>query len=112
MTKEKLFEFAAERGWDKVLELAHNIHTLPEIAAKLNKEQSHLEIELRAMCAMGLLQLVSQIPERYRYVPTVLGVKFMQEQNQKEGRTFSCQLCGTTTGRPHVCPEFYPEMRE
>ncbi|MBI2068603.1 MAG: hypothetical protein HYT67_00645 [Candidatus Yanofskybacteria bacterium] len=112
MTKEALFEFAAEKGWDKFLELAHNIHSLPEIAAKLNKKEKHLEIELRAMCAMGLLQLVSKIPGRYRYSPTILGIKFMQEQNKKIGRTCFCQICGTTTGQPHVCPEFYPEFRE
>jgi len=25
--------------------------------------------------------------------------------------TYSCLLCGTTTSYPHVCPEFYPELR-
>jgi hypothetical protein len=112
VTKEKLFEFAAEKGWHKVLELAHNIHTLPEIAAKLNKKESHLHIELRAMQAMGLLQLSAKAGGGYLYMPTFLGIKFLQEENKKIGRTFSCQICGTTTGIPHVCPEFYPEFRE
>lgn len=25
--------------------------------------------------------------------------------------TFTCQICGTTTPIPHVCPVFYPELR-
>lgn len=25
--------------------------------------------------------------------------------------TYSCQICGTTTAFPHVCPAFYPELR-
>ena len=24
---------------------------------------------------------------------------------------YKCLLCGTTTSHPHVCPEFYPELR-
>jgi len=24
---------------------------------------------------------------------------------------YSCLICGTTTSFPHVCPEFYPELR-
>ena len=111
MTREKLFEFAAEKGWDKILDIAHNLHSVPEIAAKLKKKDSTLQVELRAMCATGLLQLVSKIEGRYRYAPTVLGIRFLQEQNKKVGKTFSCQLCGTTTGSPHVCPEIFPEFK-
>ena len=109
MTKEKLFEFAVEKGWDQILEVAYNVHSLPEISVKLNKKQNHLEIELRAMCAMGLLLLSQKAGGGYCYFITVLGVKFMQEQNMKKGKTFSCLICGTTTGFPHVCPVFYPE---
>lgn len=25
--------------------------------------------------------------------------------------TYTCLICGTTTSYPHVCPEFYPELR-
>ena len=110
MTNEKLFEFAAEKGWDKFLEAAYNIHTLPELATKLGKKESHLNIEIRAMCALGLLGLLPKLGGGYRCAPTVLGAKFIQAQNVKKGKTFSCQLCGTTTGLPHVCPAFYPEF--
>ena len=61
MTREKLFEFAAEKGWDQVLEVALDIHQLSEIAKKLNKREGVLQIELRAMQAMGLLALISNI---------------------------------------------------
>lgn len=112
MTKEKLFEFAVEKGWDKVLDVSCGTHSLSLIAAKTGKKQKHLEIELRVMCAMGLIRLDQKPEGGYRYAPTILGIKFLQEQNMKNGKTFSCQICGTTTGQPHLCPEFYPEMRE
>lgn len=112
MTKEKLFEFAREKGWDEILKVACETHSLSDIASKLNKKEINLQMELWAMQAMGLLQLSNKAGGGYRYVPTFLGIKFIQEQNEKAGRTFSCQLCGTTTGLPHVCPEFYPEFRK
>lgn len=112
MTREKLFEFAAEKGWHKILEVAHDIHLLPEIASKLNKKENVLQVELSAMQSLGLLILIGAIGGKYRYIPTFLGIKFIQEQNKKIGKTFSCQLCGTTTGMPHVCPCFYPEMKD
>ncbi|MBI2062456.1 MAG: hypothetical protein HYT64_02090 [Candidatus Yanofskybacteria bacterium] len=112
MTREKLFKFAAEEGWDKVLDVSRETHSLSEIAAKTGKKQRHLEIELQAMCAMGLLYLSKKAGGGYVYVTTVLGVKFLQEQNKKKGLTYRCLLCGTTTGQPHVCPCFHPEFRE
>ena len=112
MTREGLFEFAAEKGWHEILEVAHDIHSLSEIAAKLNKKESTLQVELRTMCALGLLGLSEKAEGRYSYIPTFLGIRFMQEQNEKIGRTFSCLLCGTTTGLPHVCPLFDARFRE
>lgn len=111
MTKEKLFEFAARKGWDKILEVAHNIHSLPEIAAKLNKKESTLTLELRAMQSMGLLDLTRKAGGGCLYIPNFWGIRFMQEQNAKKRLTYSCLLCGTTTGMPHVCPVFDARFR-
>ena len=111
MTREGLFEFAAEKRWQEVLETARTTHSLPEIAAKLNKRENSLLVEFRAMCAMGLLQLLEKAGGGYMYVTTVLGVKFLQEENTKKGLTYSCQLCGITTGQPHICPVFFPEFK-
>lgn len=110
MTREGLFEFAKKNGWDKVLEVGRETHTLSEIAAKLNKKEGRLQIELRAMCAMGLMRLVENPGKKCLYITTILGVKFLQEENKKVGRTYSCQWCGTTTGQPHICPIIYPEF--
>lgn len=112
MTREKLFEFAAEKGWHEILEVAYDTHSLSGIAGRLNKNEKHLEIELRAMCAMELLQLSQKVGGGYVYTLTVLGIKFLQEENKKVGRTYSCLLCGTTTGVPHVCPIFDARFRE
>lgn len=112
MTKEKLFEFVVEKGWDKILTVACETHSLSDIASKLNKKEVNLHIELRAMQSMGLLHLANKAGGGYRYIPTVWGIKFLQEQNEKVGKTFSCLLCGTTTGTPHVCPVFNIEFRK
>lgn len=106
MTREGLFEFAREKGWDKILTVACETHSFSDIASQLNKKEINLHIELRVMEAMGLLQLTNKTGGGYRYIPTVLGIEFLQEQNEKNGKTFSCLLCGTTTGMPHVCPIF------
>ncbi|GEM_PF-5483278 len=111
MIREKLFAFAVEQGWYEVLEVAYNTHSLFDIAGKLNKKESRLEIELQAMYDMGLLQLSGKSEGGWLYMPTILGIKFLQEQNKKKGRTYSCLLCGTTTGTPHLCPCFYPELK-
>ena len=112
MTQEKLFEFANERGWHKILEAAYTIHSLNELATLFNKKERSLLIELRVMESLGLLSLSGKPNGLLAYVPTVLGIKFLQEQNMKKGRTFTCHICGTTTGVPHLCPEFYPEMKQ
>ena len=111
MTREKLFEFAKERGWDKILEAAYETHSLTKLAALFSKKESHLRVELREMQALGLLALIGKVGG-YRYAPTVWGIKFLQEESEKAGKTYSCLLCGTTTGLPHVCPIFNPEMRQ
>ena len=112
MTKEKLFEFAKEKGWHEILKVACENHSLSGIASKLNKKEINLHLELRAMQSLGLLELLNKTEGGYRYVPTVLGIKFLQEENKKAGRTFSCLLCGTTTGIPHLCPCFFPQLEE
>lgn len=111
MTKEKLFEFAAEKGWHEILQVAYGVHSLPDLATKINKKESMLQIELKAMQTVDLVHLIGAIKGKYRYAPTFLGIKFLQEQNKKAGRTYSCLLCGTTTGIPHVCPVFDARFR-
>lgn len=111
MNKEAVFGFAREKGWYQVLDMSRETHDLSEIAKNLNKKEILLQIELRVMCSLGLVQLVQKPGNKYSYVTTVLGVKFLQEENLKRGLTYTCQLCGTTTGQPHICPEFYPEFR-
>jgi len=113
MTREKLFEFAEKKGWDKFLEVIHDTHSFPEIAVKLKfkRREGVLWAELRKMQSFALLHIVSNTSGRPLYIPTFLGIKFLQEQNKKKGLTFSCLLCGTTTGVPHLCPKFYPEFR-
>jgi len=113
MTKEKLFEFAVEKGWHEILEAAYHTHSLPALAGLLKKKENVLLVELRAMQGLGLLALTRKTGEGFAaYIPTFWGIKFMQEENKKRGRTFFCLLCGTTTGRPHVCPCFDSRFRE
>lgn len=106
MTREKLFAFATEKGWNEILEVAYETHSLLGIAVRLKKEEGRLKIELQNMCDMGLLLLTQNKDGKHIYLLTVLGIKFLQEENKKVGRTYSCLLCGTTTGFPHVCPVF------
>lgn len=81
MTKERLFEFAKEKGWDKVLEVCRTHHSLSEIEARVNKRVSYLLIELRAMCALGLMQLVKKGDGGYAYAATELGLEFLKSKN-------------------------------
>lgn len=110
MTKEGLFEHAKEKGWHEILEAAYHTHSLPALAGLLEKKESALQVELGAMKALGLMGLAVSV-KGIIYSPTVLGIQFLQEENAKRGLTFSCQLCGTTTGTPHLCPVFYPETK-
>lgn len=110
MTEEGLFEFAREKGWDKLLDIARSTHSLADVAARVGKKERDLDIELRAMQALGLVQLAKKPDETYCYITTGLGLKFLQEENKKKGLTYTCQLCGTTTGVPHICSVFCPEL--
>lgn len=111
MTEEEVFEYARENGWYQILNIARNTHTLSDVARMTGRKENTLGIELKAMAALGLVQLVQRTTGTYAYLTTGLGIKFLQEQNKKRGLTYSCLLCGTTTGMPHICPAFYPELR-
>lgn len=111
MTREKLSELASERGWYEILEAAYEIHSLPEIVAKLNKNEGVLLAELRKMQSFGLMGFIGQKGGVSRYNPTIWGIKLLQEENVRKGRTYKCLICGTTTGLPHVCPAFDPRFR-
>lgn len=81
MTEEKLFEFAKEKGWHKVLEVCRTCHSLTEVAARTNRSEKDLLIEFNAMRALGLVQLVNKSEGGYAYVVTELGLKFLRGQS-------------------------------
>ena len=41
----------------------------------------------------------------------ILNTATIRVGDTTEAITYKCLLCGTTTLYPHVCPEFYPELR-
>ena len=42
----------------------------------------------------------------------ILSTEIIKIGDMVEPITYKCLLCGTTTLYPHVCPEFYPELRK
>jgi len=76
MTEETLFEYARENGWDKLFELAKTNHTLPEIEAKMGRKIH--DIEIRAMCALGLTQIIEKDTGGYALILTKLGLKLIE----------------------------------
>ena len=75
MTEEKLLEFAQEKGWDKILALSKTIHSLPEIEDILNRKIP--DIEIRAMCALGLTKIIQKEGGGYSLIATDLGLKLL-----------------------------------
>ena len=75
--EEKTLEYAREKGWDKILEIARTNHNLREIEAQIGRKIS--DIEIRAICALGLSQIVNKEGGGYALVPTGLGLKLLQK---------------------------------
>ncbi len=81
-TEEKTLEFAKEKGWDKILEKAKTTHDLKEIESEIGRKIS--DIEIRAMCSLGLAQIVTKEQGGYALVATELGLKLIAKEQSME----------------------------
>ena len=79
-TEEKTLEYAREKGWNKILEKAKTTHSLKEIEAALGCKIS--DIEIRAMCSLGLARIVTKELGGYALVATELGLKLLENQSE------------------------------
>jgi len=79
MTEEKLLKLVIERGWHQFLRAAQNTQSLYDLSLKLGKSRNHMLLELKAIRALGLVELVNKDGGGYRCIPTALGIKFLQE---------------------------------
>ena len=76
-SEEKTLEYARENGWDKILKKAQTTHTLKEIESEIGRKIS--DVEIRAMCALGLALIVSKEQGGYALVATELGLKLLEK---------------------------------
>lgn len=81
-SEEKTLEYAREKGWDKIFEKAKNFHSLREIETTIGRKIS--DVEIRAMCSLGLAQLTEKREGGLALVVTELGLKLLDNKPSEE----------------------------
>lgn len=76
-SEEKVLEFAREKGWDKILKLSQTHHSLPDIESALGRKIT--DVEIRAMCTLGLTQILEKKGGGYALAVTELGLKLLEK---------------------------------
>lgn len=78
-TEEKTLEYAKEKGWDRILKISIKNHNISEIERSIGRKIS--DVEIRAMCALNITQIVTKEGGGYALIPTGLGLKLLQEES-------------------------------
>lgn len=89
-SEEKTLEYAREKGWDKILEKAKSFHSLHEIESAIGHKIS--DIEIRAMCSLGLTQLIEKGEGGLALVATELGLKLLAKTDKPKQELFQVHL--------------------